>query len=1406
MTQFRAVLLCALMGATALADNVPFTRGALIIPMESTFQSQAGSVSAYGLVYRILQANQAGHRNAASIVTVYIANDPTKQSVNRCKPTNTAVYDAAVTTPADPKWVDGCDFSVENITDQPVVNVTWTAFPASGSTFAAGPLNTFVSPEAWPRFNPLAAAGLTTPLFTKVSYSGAPFIIDASDAQKVWDLLKYGDTGANAFPPIALSPFTAACTAAAAGTMSTAVATAGNIEYSSACHYVNIHQATIGFNAQVERRITVPPPAFSLFDPSFGNGTAGNAGVLNQYLRISGLWLASTTATSATNGNDSQGCAIGNVSGCTVNGSTGAIVGTPATAAEAKSGSIYNRFSIADLRYTDVTYPKGPLNQKTGSLLTYRLFWAPHWDSGSAADNLAFLSLTSFVQSGGNIMGECASIGSLEGSIGPAASPPRFLFTNGIDFGGSPAGTNIRNCSDPGQVAPCADFLSPGNIFSQVADWMFDGQGGTVAWQRPLTGASPPSVIRPYVSRMLVFRNDTTLTDDFDVFDMGQESVEKGVMIYVGGHNVAGKPLGARIVLNSMLNLGGAPISSERALAGPTVVYASANAPAYVDQVITPTFDSVKGYSNNSAVRNFDASNTTNQARWTWPYYPGHFRSHSMSGLSAGEQSFSSALIFDSGELNTPTGISPSPPLRNLITWLGGYPQSVTAMAGGAAAPNNVLQAGWKPETIDGEKFDTSMSCPPVVTSCVDVMGYDSRVSTPTYDGLESGLHMVVGGDGLCDVQQILNFSKVNSGNDWGSASNCNPSNIKKFIDETPGAVWMLQRVRGYCYNGANTDFSPADGTCTDQNDNRAHLGGLVHSTAAVLEPSPNIGDSGAPRPTVAFVAGYDGQLHAFYIGGGAGYLGPTAATFHEDNQPLPKFKKDWSADFAASTAVPRGTELWSFLPASQLPWLETNSAQADSSPVVMDVFADFRGTGVRQWHSVLLLSLGRQSTEVLALDVTNPLLPRMLWDNTGSLFKIGSTPKFSPNILMTNVASALPGTALAPKYKMVRDTGVPSGFKQVLDGYRKAYDFRDLGGTAGLASSQVRLGLEPLYVVYAVSNMPPGRQGIEVYAIEASTGQMLWQWERTYDGPEPSDNAVPPVATVIPGADGAAQLLVGDQEGRIWELDAATGQNLHSSIALGCTPAVPCQFPVFDTGSTSANPQPVTTNIALARVPSNIAAGKSLKPYEGDRVILFGTSGADWISSPVAGRLHVALYESTRQVPVESGLGMKLDGITPWTAASTLIAAKANGVMQEAPDFPRVFAVGERVYGAITIAGSVAYFATAYDKIGDVMAVPATVLGSTYTLNLGAAASGALTNGIAGSRAAYGGVAIYVDKSTGAFKGAVSSQTGTMNYSPASGLAAADVTASTLQPSLSAANNQGLAYRLMGWIRRQLK
>ncbi|MFZ5443886.1 MAG: hypothetical protein ACOZQL_28030 [Myxococcota bacterium] len=1437
-----------------------FSKGALIIPMNATFQTKCGQISAYGLVYRILQANGPGHRNASSPVTVYLVSDPAKASVNRCRPTNTARLTSSVSSNAvDPLWFtgpkqagDGCDVHVENTGTQPVVQVVYGApFPDSGDTYAAGPLKTTAAVAGtWPQYQALTTADLTTPNFTRASYGGAPFIIDAPDAQKVMDLLNSGDQGANAFPDVALNRFTTSCACTA---LSSSVTTTSGIEHSNGCHYVAMHQATTNFSAQVERRLNTPPAPFALYDPDYGkqdtyqNDNARQGGspryVLETYLKISGLWVRNDPKH-----NDSQGCALGNISNCTLNGTSGAGAGNEAT--NVRHGSIYDRITTEDLDHVSTVYPDGIINQLNGSYLRYSLFWAPHWEAenNSRGNDLnGMTAVKKFVNGGGNILGECASIYSWENGhvgIGGATSGTQFLFTNGIDYshlGGNiynasnaDTGSNLvpwdssftmisnieyRNCSDPSPPANCVAYLAPGNIFSQVGEWTFHRGLGSVEAMRP----AALSTRRAWTQRMVTYRNDATSTDDFDIFLMGQQDAAHGVVVYVGGHDVSTDALGARVVLNSMLNLGGVPLSSERALAAPTVVYGrNDSSPPYVDQVVTPTFDAMSGYSTNPAVRNFDFSTPSNLAMWTWPYYPGHFRSHTMAGLLPGEQAFSSALVFDSSQLNNPTGLKPSPGKRNLVTWLAGYPKGNPAMAGGGKARNNVLQTGWAPETIDGTILDVGGVCPLDVSRCVDKMGFAPKVTSPTYDGLESGLRLVIGADGLCDVQQLLNLSKLNGGNDWGAgASDCAPNNIKRFVEDAPAAAWLLQRVRGYCYSGGNTVYRPNDSQCVDKNDNRAHLGGLVHSTAAVMEPSPNVTDQGARRPTVAFVAGYDGQLHAFYVGGGGGYTGPANVHFNEDNQATPKFETNFANDFASNSSLPSpGTELWSFLPASQLPWLETNAAQVDSSPVVMDVFADFAGSGVREWHTVLLLSLGGQSAEVLALDVTNPLRPRLLWDDTGSLHQVGSTPKYSPNVLMNDTRSTLPGTPLAPRYRMVTDPSVDSNFRQELVGYRKAYDFRDLGGTAGLSSSQIRVGLEPVYAVFAVSNMStdPDRctptpctsptRGLVVHAIEASTGQLMWEWERPYDDTTAADpgNPVPVVASVISGADGASRLLIGDHEGRVWELNAATGENLNSSATGNCTLATPCQYPLFDTQSTPANPQPITTNLAVARVPSGLPVGATLKAYEGERVVLFGTAGADWISNPaaVAGRLHVLLYEPSRRVPVTTGAGNQLGGGPAWTLASAQAAGATAGVGQEVPDFPRVFAPGERVYGTITISGSVAVFSTAYDRITDVMAVAANIRGTTYAVDLQVAQAGSLTQAFSGTRAAYGGVAVYADP-TGAVKGLVTSQSSSMNYVTSSTMG---TTATNMgkKPALGVGENQGLAYRLLGWVRRWLK
>ncbi|MFO0595800.1 MAG: hypothetical protein U0228_10860 [Myxococcaceae bacterium] len=1412
----------------ANADVVTFSRGALIIPMNSTWQTKCGQISAYGLVYRILEANGPGHRNAGSPVTVYLVDDPGKSSPNRCKPTNTIAFDAAVPSQGDPKWNDGCDMVITNAVKKPVVRVDYTAaWPAPGSVFngetgGGNTLNTFVDGDAWPKWQALTAANKENPALTTVRYGGAPFVIDAPDAQKVFDLLVSGDTGANAFPVQATNRFTTTCACPAAGP-STTTATSGALTYSNGCHFVDMHQATTSFSANVERRFNTPPKSFALYDPDYGTGSGtsydGNRAnvllhlVLERYLKISGLWLRGTG-----NGQDSVGCPVGNVSGCTFNGSTAAAIGTPATAVQAKPGVVFDRFTTEDLVFTNGTYPSGLLNQKdVSNRLVYSLFWAPHWVSQNNArgnDNNSMTSIQTFLNTGGNVMGECASIDSWENTLN-GVTAPQFLNTAGIDFTGvfgtitvSPyTSNNMKNCTDPGAAAPCVDFLLPGNVFSQVGDWMFDDESGYLETLRPKAASSR----RPFNGRMLVFRNDATLTDDVDIFNMGQETAAKGVLVYVGGHDVSGNPLGARIVLNSMLNLGGSPIPSERALAGPTIVLGSATVspaslPAWVDLAVTPTFDAVSGYSSNPAVQTFTTNTTANQAMWVWPYYPGHFRAHAMSALSAGSQIFASGQIFDSSTLSAPTGISPKPPNRNLFTWVGGYPKSVGALAGGAPARNNVAQVGWTPETISGMILDRTGACPIDVSSCVDVIGLDARVGAPVYDGLDPGLHIVRGADGLCDIQEVLNVSKINSGNDWGTPANCNPNNIKRFVDDSPYAAWLYQRVRGYCYTGGNTNYTPTDAQCTDNNDNRAHLGGLVRSTAAIMTPSSKIQDNGAPRPTVSFVGGYDGQLHAFYVGGGQGYTGPTTANWNEDNEPTLKFATVWN--FAVPPAA--GTELWSFLPASQLPWLDTNGAKVDSSPVVMDVFADFKGTGLREWHSVLLVSVGRQGTELFALDVTNPLKPRMLWDHTGSLFQSGATPAFSPNILMNDTTNALPGTKVFPKYQTITNGAFPTGYEEKFVENRKAYDLRDLGGSSGLSSSQIRVGLEPVYVVYVASNMAKelGTAGLEVYAIEVSTGQVMWQWERVYDSATaPSDNAVPPVATVLPGADGASRVIIGDMEGRVWELDAATGRNVNVSVGVGaCTVATPCYYPGFDTGSTNANPQPITTNVAIARVPTTTPVGGALYPYRGERVVVFGTSGADWITSPstVPGNLHVGLYDTLHRIPVTAPGGFQLDLVTPWTAANVLAIGKVKGVFQEptAAGFPLVQANGERFFGQIVVAGEVVYFNTATDNISDVMNVTGNIAGKLKYITLSAAA-GSLVNTAAGAKGSYGGPAIYYDPGNAGQTKVLTSQSSDLNYMSQTG--AAD-TASRKQATQKVGYNQGFTYRFMSWLRRVLQ
>lgn len=134
----------------------------------------------------------------------------------------------------------------------------------------------------------------------------------------------------------------------------------------------------------------------------------------------------------------------------------------------------------------------------------------------------------------------------------------------------------------------------------------------------------------------------------------------------------------------------------------------------------------------------------------------------------------------------------------------------------------------------------------------------------------------------------------------------------------------------------------------------RPALGGIDRSSSAVIEPSPLIRNQ---RPTMAYVGGLDGMLHAFCID----VTGPCTAA---------------------------GQELWAFVPRVLLPRLRLNDGRLDGSPKVADVFGDYDGDGRREWKTVLTFQVGSGqpgvtgfSPAVYALDVSNPASPQILWE-----------------------------------------------------------------------------------------------------------------------------------------------------------------------------------------------------------------------------------------------------------------------------------------------------------------------------------------------------------------------------------------------------------------------------------------
>ena len=261
-------------------------------------------------------------------------------------------------------------------------------------------------------------------------------------------------------------------------------------------------------------------------------------------------------------------------------------------------------------------------------------------------------------------------------------------------------------------------------------------------------------------------------------------------------------------------------------------------------------------------------------------------------------------------------------------------------------------------------------------------------------------------------------------------------------------------------------------------------LGGVDRSTVAVIGPSAVAGTT--TRPTIAYFGATDGMIHAVCAS-----TGGTTATVASPGTVCPSL----------------GTELWAFLPGTQLPLVRNNAARIDGSVRVLDAFGDFTNdpaTGKKSWHTILTFQTGSSIGSrpgAYALDVTDPASPIILWEVT---------------------------TPTAPAAQ-------------------------DFGTGLVMAAGRATINGTPTNVVVAqTSNGGTGGAGIVATALQLETGTEQWQFSYAYpETPRGGLLNLPYPTTGIPGGATGVDLVgtgdvtdfvFGDLYGDVWRVDAATG------------------------------------------------------------------------------------------------------------------------------------------------------------------------------------------------------------------------------------------------------------------------
>jgi len=675
-TLLKTIAITTLLGVAApvVHADTSFGIGSIILPANGTYQDDCGNVAVYGLVYNVLRANAWLAAKGYGTIEVYYAYKDTKASPNRCTPTNKHAgpaygASAAGQVPAypavgaplhnDAKWNDGCDFEVvdgSTVNGTPPVRLVNKASPTLASDTDISTRSTTASADIFPRWGsqPITDANLVT----TVRYSGGPFIISDADAPNFLKLISgqvFGADGlardsASGGNVIDFSPFKL-------GSCTFGTSIGGNVA---------VHRAYVPFTAPTPKVFTSTPPRLALLasDKNSRTGTIFN-NILEKYLRNGGL-----------NFSGAQGCPSGGVYASNATQCPGPNFGSP--------GQIYDLFDFQDLVDNKIA-------ANVAGVPVYKMFWAPHWDLAGASsngyENTAVANLTSFLDGQAGLMGECASVQSLEGVpsgfSAPVAAVPGAQYQTCKDNGSgacaaaafqyglqknsagggnsSPNGT-FQNCTDMNVTASssCIFFSNPGDPFAQVGDYKWktnlsgSAPASTVADFKPMAGAT---LYRPGVLPLISGVNSLVKTGlnspsaaramiagDLATRSYKDNNTAKSSILYIGSHDMTASVVGTKVALQTLLLLGDPtppPTTLEVTRSSP-IIATIGGTPALVQgsfERVTPPPTTLT------------ANTTAELASFRFPDIKGHMRAVNLSTVTTAGVDFSTvpiaSVIFD---------------------------------------------------------------------------------------------------------------------------------------------------------------------------------------------------------------------------------------------------------------------------------------------------------------------------------------------------------------------------------------------------------------------------------------------------------------------------------------------------------------------------------------------------------------------------------------------------------------------------------------------------------------------------------------------------------------------------------------------------------------------------------------